>query len=395
MKNKESTIPKGWQKKKIKDLLIYERPDSYIVKNTSYSQNNKTPVLTANKSFVLGYTDEDFGICDNVPAIIFDDFTTDTKYVDFPFKIKSSAIKILRCVDKEANLKYIYELMKLIKFPVGNHKRYYISQYQNLEIAVPPIEEQKKIAEILTCVDEDIEKTDEMIKKTQKLKKGLMQDLLTKGIGHTEFKKTDLGEIPEEWTLIELGKLCDVRDGTHDSPKYISEGVPLITSKNLTNGKLDFSSAKLISREDYSNIEKRSSVDDGDIMFGMIGTIGNPVLIKKDREFAIKNVALIKFYGKDKSQISNYFLIQYLKSSLTNAQFSQELSGSTQKFISLNTIRKMFITVPDQREQKKIAEILSAVDDKIDIYKQIKRKLTELKKGLMQDLLSGEIRVKI
>ena len=129
--NKQEIIPKNWQIKKISDLLDYERPDKYIVKSTAYSDKYKTPVLTANKSFVLGFTDEDFGIYDNVPVIIFDDFTTDSKYVDFPFKVKSSAIKILKAKNKNVNLKFVYEKIKSIKFPVGNHKRYYISEYQN------------------------------------------------------------------------------------------------------------------------------------------------------------------------------------------------------------------------------------------------------------------------
>src|ERR1035437_5716434 len=97
----KNDIPRGWERKKIRDLLNFERPDNYIVKSDNYTAVAKTPVLTANKSFILGYTDEDFGICKNLPAIIFDDFTTDSKYVDFPFKIKSSAIKILRSKNQD------------------------------------------------------------------------------------------------------------------------------------------------------------------------------------------------------------------------------------------------------------------------------------------------------
>ena len=175
----QKNIPKGWDRKKIKDLLIYERPDKYIVENDNYTNNGKTPVLTANKSFVLGYTDEDFGICQSTPVIIFDDFTTDSKYVDFPFKIKSSAIKILRPKSGGVDLRFVYEMMKLIKFPTGSHKRYYISQYQNMEVVVPPFPEQKKIAEILATVDAGIIKTDEITNKLTTLKRGLMQDLLS------------------------------------------------------------------------------------------------------------------------------------------------------------------------------------------------------------------------
>lgn len=170
-------VPKNWTKKQIKDLLDYERPDQYIVKNEKYIENG-TPVLTANKSFILGYTDENFGIFKDVPVIIFDDFTTDCKYVDFPFKVKSSAIKILKAKEG-VDLKFVFELMQSIKFPTGSHKRYYISQYQNMEIIVPPLPEQKKIAQIFAAIDADLNNNKEIASALTILKKGLMQSLLS------------------------------------------------------------------------------------------------------------------------------------------------------------------------------------------------------------------------
>lgn len=391
-KNLQRNIPIGWKLKKLSDILDYERPDNYIVKSTSYNDTAKTPVLTANKSFVLGYTNEDFGIYKHLPAIIFDDFTTDSKFVDFPFKVKSSAIKILKEKNKDIDLRFVFERMKLINFPTGSHKRFYISQYQNLEIGLPPINEQQKIAEILGTVDEEIAKTQEVIGAAEKLKRGLMQQLFTRGIGHTKFKETKIGQIPEEWGVVGLGEVCDVRDGTHSSPKYHEEGYPLITSKNLVDSDLDFDNVSLISETDFQEIERRSGVDDGDILFGMIGTIGNPVIVRKDRNFAIKNVALIKF---NNSKMNNVFVLNFLKSTQTEKQFNQKKGGSTQKFIALGVIRQILITVPSPREQKEIAEILSAVDEKISVNKKLKEKFTLLKKGLMQDLLSGKVRTKI
>jgi type I restriction enzyme, S subunit len=112
------------------------------------------------------------------------------------------------------------------------------------------------------------------------------------------------------WEVKKLGNICDVRDGTHDSPKYHSTGYPLITSKNIKDGNIDFSDVNLISKEDFIAVNKRSLVDDGDILMPMIGTIGNPVIVKKDREFAIKNVALIKFGG---STVSNVYIKMLLQ----------------------------------------------------------------------------------
>ncbi len=299
---------------------------------------------------------------------------------------------------KIVNPAYLYHFLyanrkDFVKSSVGSTvKSLRLPFIQAIDVSLPPIQEQQKIGEILGTVDEDIAKTQNVIEATEKLKRGLMQQLFTRGIGHTKFKETKIGQIPEEWEVLELGKVCDVRDGTHSSPKYHEEGVPLITSKNLVDTKLDFENVSLISEVDFQEIERRSKVDDGDILFGMIGTIGNPVIVRKDRDFAIKNVALIKFTN---SKMNNVFVLNFLKSAHTEKQFNQKKGGSTQKFIALGVIRQIMIIVPSVTEQRKIAEILSAVDEKIMINKKLKEKLTLFKKGLMQDLLSGTVRTNI
>jgi restriction endonuclease S subunit len=149
--------------------------------------------LTAGKSFILGYTDEQFGICKNLPVIIFDDFTTDSRYINFPFKLKSSAIKILKTRDNEYNLFFIYNVMQNLNFKPGSgHKRFWISEYSKISIPYPPLPEQQKIVEILETVDETIDKTDAIIEKYKRIKQGLMQELLTRGITAFEFEKDKL-----------------------------------------------------------------------------------------------------------------------------------------------------------------------------------------------------------
>ena len=120
------------------------------------------------------------------------------------------------------------------------------------------------------------------------------------------YKLTEIGDIPEDWCLEKLGALSDVRDGTHDSPQYYEQGVPFITSKNLTDTILDFSDIKYISEEDHIKFSKRSHVQNGDILFGMIGTVGKPVIVNEPFQFSIKNVALIKF-NNNKLNKSLYF----------------------------------------------------------------------------------------
>ena len=165
----------------LSDILNYEQPTPYIVEDDTYKKEG-TPVLTANKGFILGYTDESFGIYSKLPVIIFDDFTTDKKYVDFSFKIKSSAMKLLTLKDEERdNLRFIFECMSNILFEEKEHKRYYISEYQHINIYVPSsLQEQNQIADTLLSVDKQISEYDKKIKALELHKKGLMQQLFPK-----------------------------------------------------------------------------------------------------------------------------------------------------------------------------------------------------------------------
>ncbi|MGO1297141.1 MAG: restriction endonuclease subunit S [Vibrio sp.] len=177
--------------------------------------------------------------------------------------------------------------------------------------------------------------------------------------------------LPSGWQWAEAGKVIDIRDGTHDSPKPVEVGIPLVTSKNLKNGKIDFSTCTNISAEDHEQISKRSAVDDGDILYAMIGTIGNPVIVQGDRNFSIKNVALFKF---SKSQVFNRFFYHLLGSSLVTQQFEKNARGGTQKFVSLGNIRALQIPLPPLAEQKRIAAIL----DKADAIRQKRQQAIKL-----------------
>lgn len=177
--------------------------------------------------------------------------------------------------------------------------------------------------------------------------------------------------LPSGWQWAEAGKVIDIRDGTHDSPKPVEVGIPLVTSKNLKNGKIDFSTCTNISAEDHEQISKRSAVDDGDILYAMIGTIGNPVIVQGDRDFSIKNVALFKFSN---SQVFNRYFYHLLGSSLVTQQFEKNARGGTQKFVSLGNIRALQIPLPPLEEQQRIAAIL----DKADAIHQKRKQAIEL-----------------
>lgn len=169
-----------WEKKKLGDLLEYEQPTKYIVNSTKYRNVNEIPVLTAGKTFILGYTDETYGIFKNLPVIIFDDFTAATKYVEFPFKVKSSAMKILKPRNPSINLKLVYEMMQLLTFQVSEHKRHWISEYQKLEINFPCEEkEQFAIVKVISEIENELSTLELLSKKKLDIKQGLIQKLLT------------------------------------------------------------------------------------------------------------------------------------------------------------------------------------------------------------------------
>ncbi|MGL2496432.1 restriction endonuclease subunit S [Helicobacter pylori] len=170
----------AWQRVRLGDILSYEQPTKYLVATTQYLQKGFTPILTAGKTFILGYTNDKHGIYTNIPVIIFDDFTTDSKMVNFPFKVKSSAIKILSLRDNnQADLKYIYEKLTLLKHQVTDHKRYWIDEFSNFEIPLPPLNEQAAIANILSDLDHEIISLKNKKRQFENIKKALNHDLMS------------------------------------------------------------------------------------------------------------------------------------------------------------------------------------------------------------------------
>ncbi|HGO3235077.1 TPA: restriction endonuclease subunit S [Staphylococcus aureus] len=172
--------------------------------------------------------------------------------------------------------------------------------------------------------------------------------------------KDENGEDYPEWEETKLQQIIEVKDGTHESPKPTDNGYLLVTSKKLKNNKLDLSESYSISKEDYESINKRSKVEKGDILFGMIGTIGNPILLE-DEGFAIKNVALLKTSCLQEK----YYILNFLKSIAIAKQFYKTNAGGTQKFISLGVIRDLKIDFPSLEESTKIGILFNKLDELI------------------------------
>lgn len=264
----------------------------------------------------------------------------------------------------------------------GGQENLSSSIIKELKVPIPSLLEQQKIAAILSKWDELIETQTQLIAAKEKQKTSLMQKLLTGEVRFPGFE--------DEWEEKTLREVCDVRDGTHESPKYQNSGVKFITSKNIKNGALDFKEINYITELDAINFNKRSKVEYGDILMSMIGTIGNSVLIDFEPDFCVKNVGLIK--PKD---IEGKYLIQFFHSDYFQKYISSQLDGGIQKFISLGGLRYIKLLCPTKAEQAKIADSLSIMDDEIQTLRGELEAIKLQKKGLMQQLLTGKIRVKV
>ncbi len=273
---------------------------------------------------------------------------------------------------------FLFFEIEKTKAPGGTIKTITKEALSNFNVALPCIEEQQKIASFLTAEDNRIALLEQKKAAIEQHKKGMLQKLFSQQI---RFKDKQGNAFPD-WEEKKLGEVCDVRDGTHDSPKYKEKGYPLLTSKNLLkDGSIDYDNVNLISEADFNQINKRSKVDIGDILFSMIGTIGNPFIIKDD-DFTIKNIALIK----EQTVIKNIFLLQLLSSTFIKKQFYKLNARGTLKFIALSVIRNLIARIPCLEEQYKIATFLTAEDNRIALLEEQIENRQQFKKGLLQQM---------
>ena len=249
---------------------------------------------------------------------------------------------------------YINEKTSGAKMPRANS-----SDLKSVEIECPTLENQRHITSEFDRIISIVRLRQQQLQKLDELVKARFVEMFG-----------DMVHNPNNWKKVNLGSVCDVRDGTHDSPKYFSEGYPLVTSKNVTSGRIDFTDCSLICKEDYNKINERSKVDFGDILMPMIGTVGKPVIVDVDADFAIKNVALIKFY--ENSKVINIFVRALLQSDYFDCVVISKIRGGTQKFISLSDIRKLEICLPPMDTQNEFAAFVEQTDkSKVAIQKAL------------------------
>lgn len=237
--------------------------------------------------------------------------------------------------------------------------------------------DQKKIATILQKTESALEKRREAIRLLDDFLKSTFLEMFGDPISNSK-----------KWPEEPLGTILDVRDGTHDTPKYFERGIPLVTSKNLKDGGIDFTDVNYISAEDHKEICRRSFVENGDILYGMIGTIGSPVIVNSEREFSIKNVALLKFKRRD---LSNQYVQFLLRNDLLTKKLLLRQRGGNQSFVSLNILRSFLIPIPPQSLQEKFKEVSEHIWGLKQKMKSSETELQNLFNCLMQKAFKGEL----
>ncbi len=279
-------------------------------------------------------------------------------------------------------------------------------------ISLPSLLEQTTIATYLdqktTQIDDLIAKKERLIQLLEEESTAIINQAVTKGLPAEERLKVGLdptvpmkesgiewlGEIPAHWEVTSLKRLIEVKDGTHDTPNYVEEGIPFITTKDIIKKEISFSQCKFITYEDYEKINKRSDVCIGDIIMPMIGSIGSPIIVNTDTPFSIKNLALIK----NNSNCDIRFIRYYLDSELTMFQFELNASGGVQNFVSLGSLRNLKIPKLTKEEQIKIADFLDFKENQFEecinkINNEIKL-LKEYKTALISEVVTGKVDVR-
>lgn len=343
--------PDGVEWKPLGEVLAYEQPTKYLVQSTKYDNDFSTPVLTAGQSFILGYTNEIDGIYKASkanPTIIFDDFTTSFHWVDFSFKVKSSAMKMLRPKNNaDMFFKFIYYAMKCINYSPQNHARHWISKYSKFPIPIPPLAIQQEIVKILdtfTTLEAELEAELEARKKQYAYYR---DELLTFG--------EDV-----EWKP--LGEVCHfVRGPFGGSLKkecFVTNGYAVYEQQHAIYG--DFTFRYFVTEKKYSEM-KRFSIKPSDLIMSCSGTMGKTSIIPRNAKPGIINQALLKLTVND--SIINKFLKYYFESTmLLNHLNSHTQGGAIKNVASVAILKTIPIPIPPLAEQERIVAILDKFD---------------------------------
>ncbi len=402
-------IPDGWKIERLKDISTFSNgkgheqaiddKGSYIVVNSKFISSDGKVKKYSNKNLCPLRKGEITMVMSDIP---------NGKAIAKCFIVDEDERYTLNQRICSINIKEEYDT--IFMYYILNRNSYYLSfdngvgqtnlrkdEVIDCPIQCPPLPEQQKIAKILSTVDNKIGVVDKQIKEMQELKKGLMQRLLTKGIGHAKFKDSALGKIPESWDVVKLDDFVN-KVGSGVTPKggqeaYLPEGINFIRSQNVLKGKLDITDVVFISEEQNEKMN-RSQLQVNDVLLNITGaSIGRSSVVPIDIIPANVNQHVCIIRCKD--TLDHKYLCHLLNSSYGQNQINRFQAGGNREGLNFQQIRSFIIPFPALTEQQKIAETLTSIDNKKKVLTDKKTAYQELKKGLMQQLLTGKVRVNI
>lgn len=369
-------IKNNWCNGFLGDLLDYEQPTKYIVESTEYHDSYKTPVLTAGKSFLLGFTNETEGIFNELPVIIFDDFTTATKYVNFPFKVKSSAMKILKPTHKEVNINYVYYFMETLRLNVDTHKRYWISVGAVQSIPLPPLPEQHRIVAKIEELFSELDKGVETLKTAQQQLKVYRQAVLKYAFeGKLTNPDVKEGELPEGWDVKLIGEIATVVRGGSPRPagdkRFYDGNIPFLKVKDLTRDDKMF-----VNYADYSikeaGLHKTRLVNVGTLLLSNSGaTLGVPKITSFNTTMNDGVAAFLDL------KCEATFLYYFWKSKTTALRAIDQ--GAAQPNLNTELIRDQKFNMPSDRSIQLL--VVQEIESRLSVCDKIEESIEQ---GLQQ-----------
>lgn len=360
-----------WEQRKFGDLFEYERPDAYIVKSDNYNNDFNMPVLTANKAFILGYTNEENSY--NKPSIIFDDFTLDRKYVDFPYMLKSSAIKILTSKNQH-NLRFLFERLNSTRFEVLGHARHYISVVQNTTTLCPSVDEEVCISNLLTKFDELITLHQRKLEHLKLKKKSLLQKLFPKeGEVYPELR---FPGFTDPWEQRKLSEVVTINPKTElpDEFKYVD--LESVVGTNL----LGF---QVIKKENAPSRAQRLA-SYGDVFYQTVRPYQRNNYLFENVD---KDMVFSTGYAQLRSKLDSYFLLTLVQNDNFVKVVLDNCTGTSYPAINGSELGKITVQIPpNEAEADQIGKVFRGIDKSITLHQRKLEHLQLLKKALLQQL---------
>ena len=337
------------------ELLPFEQPTAYIVKSTDYSDAYATPVLTAGKSFILGKTNETDGIFDQLPVIIFDDFTTATQFVNFRFKVKSSAMKILHINTDLVIPKYIFYRLQIIQFDHSTHKRYWIQSYSKIKVLIPSLDEQSRIVAHIEELFSELDKAVDTLKTTKEQLEVYRQAVLV-----------DAFRVATDSTHLKIGYVCaKIVDCPHSTPKWEKNGKLCLRTTNFKRGYLDLQSPNYVSEETFNDRNRRIIPQPGDVLYSREGSVLGIACTIPSNVYPCLGQRMMLLRSGEK--LNNRYLMHYLNSPMVTNHVIATKGGTGSPHINVGDIKEFQIPIPSLEEQsnivRQIEEQLSSCDN--------------------------------